>query len=247
MPSIIAHQKTNQLADVLSAAESSRGLLLLDQSAGGLLDGDIVTLGDDLDLLLNQRSQDEARTYGVDSHSLLGVLQGYCLSEADDSVFGSNVGRFVERGNQAMYGSDVDNASPTSLLHVGEGGLGEVEGRAEIEGNDLLPLGIGEVGHLIDVLHTRITDQYIHSSEILDSLFDDLFAVSRLGEISEDELGLYLGVLLSEVGLSVLDLLLGREAIQHHVVSPGSQRVGDAETDTTEGTSNEGSLVVVSG
>jgi len=84
---ILAHQKSNQLSNILSAAECSRGLFFLDQPAGGLLDGDIIAFCDNINLFLNKGSQDKAGADGIDSDSLLGVFKGNCLGEAQNSVF----------------------------------------------------------------------------------------------------------------------------------------------------------------
>ncbi len=130
-----------------------------------------------------------------------------------------------------MDGGDIDDASPSCLLHVGQGVLGEVEGGAEVEGDDLFPLGVGEVSDLVDVLHACVADQHVHTSEVFYSFLHDLLAIGRLGQIGEDELSLHLRVLLGEVRLSILDLLLSSKSVQNYVESPGSEGVSDAQTD----------------
>lgn len=125
---ILAHQKSNQFSDVLSAAECSRGLFFLDQSARGLFDGDVIAFCDNFNLLLNEGGQDEAGADGIDSDSLLGVFKGNCLGEAHDSVFRGDVCGLVDRGNESVNRGDVDDSAPSGLLHVGECGFGEVEG-----------------------------------------------------------------------------------------------------------------------
>jgi hypothetical protein len=205
---ILAHEEAHQFADVLGGAEGARWLLLLHESAGGLLDGDVVALGDDFNLPLDEGREDEAGTDGVDSHALLGVLERDGLGEADDAVLGRHVGGLVDGGDQSVDGGDVDDSAPASLLHEGEGVLGEVEGRAEVQRDDLLPLGVGEVGHLVDVLHACVVHQHVHASEVLQGLIHDLLAVGSLRQVGEDELGLHTWVLLREISLSVLDLLI---------------------------------------
>ena len=105
-------------------------------------------------------------------------------------MLGSDVRGLVDRGNQSVHAGDVDDASPLSLLHAGQGVAGGVEGRAEVERNHFLPDLFGELLHLADVLHSRVVHQDVHLSEVRDRFLHQSAAVSGLSEIREDELGL---------------------------------------------------------
>ena len=124
-------------------------------------------------------------------------------------------------------------------------GFGEVEGRGEVEGNDLFPLGIGKVDAFINVLHACVVDQHVNPSEVFHCFLNDLFGIFSLGQVSEDKLCLNVGVLLCKVCLGVLDFLLGGETVEDDVVSTSCEGVSDAEADATEGASDECNLIVL--
>lgn len=88
-----------------------------------------------------------------------------------------------------MHTGNVDDPSPPSLLHLGQGVSCSVEGRAEIERDDLFPNVLGELLDGADVLHAGIVDQDVDLPEVGNRLLDEVLGVAGLGEIGEDELG----------------------------------------------------------
>lgn len=72
-------------------------------------------------------------------------------------------------------------------------------------------------------MHASIVNEHIHTSEVFEGFLDDLLAVSRLGKVGEDEVGLNFGVLLGEISLSGLDFGFGGEPVEDDIESLGSK------------------------
>lgn len=64
-----------------------------------------------------------------------------------------------------MRGGDVDDAAEFARLHSGEDGLGRVERRREIDGDDGVPLLVRKIfdrGHMLDA---GIVDEDVHRAD----------------------------------------------------------------------------------
>src|SRR5258708_22363713 len=69
-------------------------------------------------LLLDQWGTHVGWADSVASHAMFGTLQSGDAGEADQAMFGGNIGRFKGRCPQTMYGRDVNDASPITLVHA---------------------------------------------------------------------------------------------------------------------------------
>ena len=83
-------------------------------------------------------------------------------------------------------------------------------------------------------MRTCVVNQNINTSELFQSFIHDLLAILRLSEISKDIVCLNVRILLFEVVRGVLYLLIRSEAIENNIVSPLSERMGNAKPDTTQ-------------
>ena len=90
-------------AELLRRHELPRRLLLLQQLAACLFEADALDRGAIGDLLLDQRRQHPAGADGVAGHARLRGLQADRLGQPEQAVLGRHVGRFVDRGDQAVH------------------------------------------------------------------------------------------------------------------------------------------------
>ena len=119
------------------------------------------------DLRLDQRGQHVAGADGVAGDRLLGGLERDHLGEADDAVLGRDVGRLEGRGGQAVRRGDVDDPAPALRAHQRQRRGGGVEGRGEVDRDDLVPLLGREVGDRRDVLDAGVVDQDVDAADRL--------------------------------------------------------------------------------
>lgn len=110
-----------------------------------------------------------------------------------------------------MDTGNIDDSTPSFLFHLRDYSFSCVETWAKVQSNDFLPHLIWELFNFADVLDSSVVDKDIHSSEIFNSLFDDVFAVSRLGQVSIYEFS-FDSIFLNKF-LDLFDLLLRRESI----------------------------------
>lgn len=184
LPGIIADQESSQFSDIINWTELSWWLFFLNQLLWSLLFGKIVSLGNDIDLLFNQRSQDPTWANGVWGDSVFGILEGCGLGESNDTVLGGDISTFVDWGYQSVNWGDVDDSSPVVFKHVWDAFFGKVKGWAQVKTDDFFPLVVREISNGADELHTWINsrstcvvDEDIDSAEDFDGFLDKKFAV----------------------------------------------------------------------
>jgi hypothetical protein len=65
-----------------------------------------------VEVLFDERRDDEAGTDRVDPHALRGILERGVLGQADDRVLGGHVGRGAGEAGRAENRGDVDDRAP---------------------------------------------------------------------------------------------------------------------------------------
>ena len=172
LTSVVAAEESSQGSDIFGSSKRTWRLLIRNQYIAGLIVWNLFLFSNNVNLLLNERSEDKPRADCIDCDSWSCVFESCSLSEANDSVLGSNIRWFVHRCNQTMYTCDVDDSSPFSLLHPRQSVSWSVEGWAEVEWNNFLPNLLREVFNLADMLHTCIVHKDIDLAEMGDRLLD---------------------------------------------------------------------------
>src|SRR5262249_45558569 len=67
------------------------------------------------------------------------------FGEPDHARLRRRVGGLADVAAQAGVGGDVDEAAVAALAHVGDAGAGELEGAAEADVDDHVPVSVGEL------------------------------------------------------------------------------------------------------
>lgn len=118
-----------------------------------------------------------------------------------------------------MNTCDIDDSSPSSLLHLRNDGLGSVKVRAQVEGDDFFPHFIWELLNFVNVLDSSVVDQDINSTELLGGLFDDTLGIRRFGQICVDEFSL--DSIAADLRFNLLDLCIRCESVENDVGTSG--------------------------
>jgi len=129
-----------------------------------------------------------------------------------------------------MRRGDVDDPPPAALLHPGNHRLGGIEGRREVEVDDRLPFLVREILDRRDELDAGIVDQHIDRAEGVHGAADQFRDTG-----GRHQVGAVIAGTDTEIGLDRLadrfDLVLGLDAVQHHVHSRPGEAAGNAEAD----------------
>ena len=129
---VITYQESSKFSNIINWAELSWWLFLLNKFLWGLLCCNVVSLGNDIDLLFDQRSQDPTWANGVRSNSVFGVFEGCSLGKSYNTMLWCNVGALVDWGYQTVNWGDVDDSSPTVLKHVWDAFFWEIKCWAQV-------------------------------------------------------------------------------------------------------------------
>ncbi len=136
-----------------------------------------------------------------------------------------------------MRRGDVDDTAPAAFTHQRKRGGGGVKGRAEVDGDDRVPLLGGKLLDRRDVLNAGIVDEDIADP----GLFDQRAAFVGLGHVRLDIARLRAGLLGDAGGQRVILFRIGK-GIQHHVHARAREFLRDAEADTRIRSRNDGGL-----
>ena len=80
---------------------------------------DVLLVGAIVNLPLQQRSKNVARTDRIAGNTACRIFQCHNFGKPDDAVFRRDIRSFVNRSDDAMHGSNVKNPAPVALLHGG--------------------------------------------------------------------------------------------------------------------------------
>ena len=103
---------------------------------------------------------------GVDGDALGTELERQRLGEADEAGLRRDVVDHVLLTGLRARRRDVDDAAPPGLDHVGHHGLGAVEGPAEVDRHDAVPLLVGDRQELVEAGDARVVDEHERGSEL---------------------------------------------------------------------------------
>lgn len=124
----------------------------------------------------------------------------------------------------------------------------------QVQTNDLLPFIVREVSNTADELHafinskvTCIVHENVNSSEDLNSLFNQEFAVQSSCQVGIDVLSLNVWIGRFKMFLHFLQILLSCESIQYNVIVLFGQCISDTQAYPTQWSSNNGYFVRWSG
>ena len=137
-----------------------------------------------------------------------------------------------------MNWSNINNSSPSCLLHERKWILWKIESCTEVECNNLLPLSFREINALINVLNASVVNQNINSTELFNSFINNLLAVSSFSQISKNIERFRVRIFSLELTDSLFDFLLRSKSIEDNIVSSCSKRVSNSKTNTTQRASN---------
>ena len=143
-----------------------------------------------------------------------------------------------------MDRSDVDNPSPSCLLHIGKRIFAEIKCSTQIKRNNGLPFLIREVDTFIDVLHSCIVDKHINSSKFAQSFSYDFFTIGRFGQISKNIDRLSVRIFSLEFINCFFDLFIRSKTIEDNIVSPSSQWMSNSQPYSTEWSSYQSHFIV---
>src|SRR5690606_34090890 len=138
------------LRDAVAAGHVAGGELL--DAAGDGLGG------------LGQRGEDETGDDRVDRHAPAGPGFGLGAGKGGEGGLGGAVDAAVGEGADALLGGDVDDASPAALGHERPEVLAEQVGGGEVDGDGLLVVVLGELGHGLADVVGRVVDQHVDAS-----------------------------------------------------------------------------------
>ena len=65
-----------------------------------------------------------------------------------------------------MDTGNINNSSPSTLLHLGKCVFGSIERWAQIERDNFFPNVLGEIFHSADVLHSSIIDEDVNFTKV---------------------------------------------------------------------------------
>lgn len=88
------------------------------------------------------------------------------------------------------------------------------------------------------MLDSSVVNQDINATELLGSLFDDVFAISWFGQVGKDEFGL--DSIAGNRVLDLFDLFLRCESIEDDVGTSSRQLFSNAKSNTTQRASYNG-------
>lgn len=109
-----------------------------------------------INLLLYQWRQYKTRTDRIACNPTLRILQRNNLRQSDNPMFGCNIRALINRSNQPMYGSHINNPPPLPLLHRRQGMLDRMETGTHVQGDDLIPVLVREFLDAVDMLDSGI-------------------------------------------------------------------------------------------
>ena len=153
------------MGDGIDGDEGFDGLLIEENVLDDLFGGHIVGLHLLGYLLVDNGGVHIAGADGIGGDAEGGAFQRQRLGKAYQAMLGGDVGALELGRYQAVGGGDVDDAAKLLLLHLRPDGFGEVEGGGEVDGDDGIPLILGEVFQRGYVLDAGIVDKDVYGTE----------------------------------------------------------------------------------
>ena len=199
---------------------------------------DVVLRGDGVDLFLDERGQDPARTDGVAGDAVPSVFQRDDFRHADDAVLGGDVGDFSRAGDEAVGGRDVNDAPPAFAFHQGNGATNCVKGRGQIRADYGVPFFQGKVLDGRDELDSGVVHDNIDRTEGFVSRVHHGVDFGGFRDIAAVIFDLH-----AEGGDFAFQLRDGfsvREAVEHDVRALLCEFARDAPADAAGGTCDDG-------
>src|SRR6185437_15038961 len=107
--------------------------------------------------------------------------------EADDSVLRSDVRGLMDRRDEAVDRSGIDDASAIAALHAGQRSADGVKRGRQIDGEDGVPAIDGKALGGRGVLDANVVDEDIDRAEALFGIADQLCALLWIGKVGRVE------------------------------------------------------------
>ncbi len=104
---------------------------------------------------------------GIDADAVFGEFVGHQHGEALDAAFGGGVTGHEDAALEAEHGGHVNDFAALPLgNHLTCGGLGEEEGRGEIDGEDVVPILGGVLGEGLSANDAGVVHEDIEPPEV---------------------------------------------------------------------------------
>ena len=213
-------EEEDGLGDIVGCGEAGHGDaagdVVVGVGSGGLVD--VVHLG-----------FDPAGADGVGADAACSPLGGEGTGESDEAVLGGVVGAAVGDAGESGDRGDVNDASLALLKHDGADGTGEGEGCDEVDLEDAVEVGGGDVFCGRDVADSGVVDEDVDLAPALVDGFDGLGDVGFVGDVAEEGFG-----------ISVGDRGAGFEVEEGEGVSGGGEEFGGATADPLRSPGDDG-------
>lgn len=128
---------------------------------------------------------DESRLNDRDAHTSVVEVLPQAEGESAQPKLGCVINGGVGRWNSAPDGADEDDVTGRPLLHQGDKLAGHQNRRTQIHSERVIDVRPSEVSKLPQCCDTRVRDEHVNLSDLIDQPRDLL----RLGEVGGDERG----------------------------------------------------------
>ncbi len=116
-------------------------------------------------LLFHQRGTHKARADDVRAHALGPAFLGQHSRQPQQAVLGGDVGALELAGLVRMHRAHINHHAAFLGIHARQHRLGGKKGAVEVDGEQLFPIGEGEVFDGIDDLDAGVRHQNVHRAE----------------------------------------------------------------------------------
>lgn len=193
------------------------------------------------DLFFDQGGADEAGADDVGAHTVFGAFFGEDFAEADEAVFGGDVGGFEFGGFFGVDGADIDDGAAFLGVHVFQAGAGGEECAVEMDGEEFFPIGEGEIDQGFDDLDAGVADQHVDPAEFFEGGIDAVLNLLLVGDVHGDGEGFGAGLAdFGGGGLGGIEVEVGDDG----VAAFAGELFGDGATDAAGGAGDDANFSV---
>ena len=165
---------------------------------------------------------------------MFGGLESRDFGQADDAVFGGNVGGLERGRDQSVRRRDVDDATITALLHGWQHGLAGVEHGRQVHRDDGIPAIFGKRLERGDMLDAGVVDQNVDRASAFDHCGDRGGLAQVRGVVHDGH------AVAGKVVLQLAGMLRRGNAVERDRGALGSEFSGNGQSDAAGRSSDEG-------